>query len=170
MGKREDFWRSIRGEDGKSIVWPESLDERKALASRMLGASIVGALESIVHDALGRAGGAPPPADAQNREALERDAEVLRSLSTQQRDVVRRLLRETAYLSLYWPLVKASTVPGAALNLTITPTRGEHEAATSKPLVLTEFFGLQVLFLQWVDEFAEVIDRESHSPPSADSG
>ena len=171
MGKREAFWQSIYAEDGESIAWPRSEDERRGLASRILGASLVGAAEHIVTDALSRADGAPPPPDADNHAALLHDAEVLGSLSDAQREVVRRLLRETAYFSLYWPLVKVSNLPGAALNLTITPTPTEGDARISPPIVLTDFFGPHVLFLQWVEEFGEILDREPRSaPPGTGAG
>src|SRR5258706_11987642 len=158
MGKREAFWQSIYAEDGKSIAWPRAEAERKGLASRILGAAVVGAAEHIVTDAMSRADGAPPPAGADNYAALLRDSEVLSSLSDMQREVVRRLLRETAYFSLYWPMVKAGNLPGAALNLTVTPTLADGEAETSQPIVLTDFFGAHVLFLQWIEEFGEILD------------
>jgi hypothetical protein len=170
MGKREAFWQSIYAEDGESIAWPSSDEAKKALASRILGASMVGAVEHIVTDALSRADGAPPPPGADNHAALLRDAEVLSSLTPAQHEVVGRLLRETAYFSLYWPLVKAGNLPGAALNLTVTPTPREGAAQSAQPIVLTDFFGPHVLFLQWVEEFGEILDGEPRSAPGGSGG
>ncbi|HVJ17082.1 MAG TPA: hypothetical protein VM686_16690 [Polyangiaceae bacterium] len=159
MRKRDAFWQAIF--DGEQIAWPSSHDERQKLASRILGASIIGAAEHVLSDALRRADGTPPEPGSSDYPALLRDAEVLQTLSPAQRDVVQRLLRRTAYFALYWPLVKAGNLPGALLDLTVTPTSANSSDA---PLTLTDFSSPHTLFHQWVEEFGEILDREADEP------
>ena len=156
MTKRDAFWASV-ATDGDSIRWPTEKAGRTELACRVVGAQIVGAAEHCLAEALSRADGAPPAAGAADYTEKLADAEVLASLSPAQRDAVKRLLRESAYFALYWPLVKVGNLPGAVLDLVVTPVvqDGEDEL---EPCTLTEMFGAHVLFGNWVEEFADILD------------
>src|SRR5687768_15098793 len=120
MSKRDLFWESIRAGDDETVAWPAEFEGRCQLASKIVGATVVGAAEHVLCEALDRLGGLPPEPGSDEYEAKLQDANVLATLSNEQREVMARLLRETAYFSLYWPMVKIRTVPGLILRLSAT--------------------------------------------------
>lgn len=121
-----------------------------------MGAAVVGAAEHVLREALDRLGGLRPEPGSDGYQAKLHDANVLATLSDEQREVMGRLLRETAYFSLYWPMVKVRTLPGLALQLSATR---DSAGDTAETFGLTEFLEPHQLLVEWIDEFGELIDN-----------
>jgi hypothetical protein len=156
MSKRDLFWESLRAEDGESVAWPSEPEARSQLASKIVGATVVGAAEHVLREALDRLEGLSPDPGSDDYQAKLHDADVLAKLSDEQRAVVARLLRETAYFSLYWPMVKIRSLPG--LTLEMSASRGSTDAVP-ETFRLTEFLDPHQLLIGWIDEFGELLDE-----------
>jgi hypothetical protein len=162
MNKRDELWSSIWGTDGETIAWPAEDAERSALASNIVGATIVGAAEHVLGQSLDRLAGEPPKPGADDYQARLRAAKVFATLSDEQRAGVTRLLRETAYFSLYWPLAKLRNLPGVALRLVVD--RCDEDGAAQETFDLTETLDPHQLFTVFVENFAEFLDPQMPLP------
>jgi len=100
----------------------------------------------------------PPTPGSDDYQAKLRDAQVLAGLTNDQREAVARLVRETAYFSLYWPLVKIRNLPGTTVSL--LTTRHQSDASFPETFDLTQTLAPHQLLLGWIDEFGELLDQE----------
>lgn len=116
MGKRDEFWKSVWSEEGETVRWPRGRSKRGELAAKIVGATVVGAVEGVLGESLDRLAGERPAPGSANYQAENRDVQVLSTLSDEQRSAVTRLLRETAYFSIYWPMAKLRNRPDMACN------------------------------------------------------
>jgi len=57
MTKRDVFWKSIWAQDAETVAWPSDPDERGQLASKIVGAAMVGAAEQVLEESLERLNG-----------------------------------------------------------------------------------------------------------------
>jgi hypothetical protein len=161
MTKREVFWRSIWSEDGETVAWPSDAADRARLASQIVGAAIVGAAEHVLGASLDRLQGRGPAPGSDDYQKRLGDAHVLATLSSEQRTAVTRLLRETAYFSLYWPMAKIRTPPGVSVKW--LTERRDDESSSPETFDLTESLDPHQLLIQWLDEFGELLTAESSS-------
>jgi hypothetical protein len=158
--KRDALWESIWADDGETVAWPAEADARERLASRILGVTVIGAAEHVLTEALEKADGVPPKPGTDDYRSRLRESEVLKSLSAEQREVVKGLIRETAYFSLYWPFAKAGHLPGVELELTLR--RSSEDGSPDESFNLTSDFGPHVLLLEWTEEFGDVWARPAN--------
>ena len=157
MSKRSEFWESVYAVDADAITWPSDPVSRSALAGRVVGATVIGAIEHVLQTALAKIEGqAPEPGDDYLRN--QRDVEILQTLDEAQQDVVRRLLHRTAYAAGYWPLAKLRSLPDLAVDVVLLPVDKNHDELP--PSVLNDTCDLHSHLLEWVDDFADILPNE----------
>ena len=156
MKKTDEFRSAVFGADG-SLQLPTDQGARKQLALDLLGACIVGAIDSVVEDSQGLVDGRFT-AQEKYGSVFDRErpfVEGLAGLSTEQKSLVNQLLAKCAYDSLYWVLVKLTDfyAPEAYLDAKVArcDEDGEHEEILAD-LVDEDFFHY---FHDWVEKFCE---------------
>jgi hypothetical protein len=111
--------------------WPADESVRNTLASRLLGACIIGAMDGAVETGLS---------------TLEAD------FSPEQQAKVRRLMFETVKGVVFSILVKLDQFPGANLNLVLSGLENDDRLAS---IFEGDIFDLHDRLWGWISEFSE---------------
>jgi hypothetical protein len=156
MGKRDRFWKQVPWKDGERIEWPDSEAERAALASDLVGAKVIGALEAILEEQLEVVNGIPPKPGRDDFRAEAARREMFANLSETQRVEIRRVMKTACFGTLYWILVKLGNLPGADVDFIVQPITADDELLPKVGLKQTE---LHHLYLDWVERFSDDGDK-----------
>lgn len=132
--KLSEFWERVPSNTDGVIEWPDDAKEREKLAREILAAKFVGALEHVVEDALNAIEGTPPAAGTHEFLALNARAQVLSTLSVEQRDAVRDVITDLARSAAYWPLVKVSKDFSVLLDVVVSPRNADGKLLGDFPL------------------------------------
>ena len=152
MGKRDDFWETLSYDEEDAIRWPEEPLPRATLVRDVFGATVIGALESVLEDGLAAAAGQPPQPGASDYEVEAERRRVMASLSEEQRAEVCRLLKESCFGTLYWILVKLEHFPQGSVDFTVEPFSSQGVAF---PAVGIKALELHHPYFDWVERFSD---------------
>ena len=152
MGKRDDFWETLSYDEEGSIRWPEEPQARASAVRDVFGATVIGALESVLEDGLAAAAGQPPQPGAHDYEVEAERRKLMASLSAEQRAEVSRLLKASCFGTLYWILVKLEHFPQGSVDFTIEPFTKQGVAFPGVGIKATE---LHHPYLDWVERFSD---------------
>ena len=152
MGKRDDFWHSLRQDEEGELHWPEDPEARASLAKDILGARIIGAVEAVLDERLQIADGQPPKPgrDDYQQEATRRT--IFAQMSEEQRAAVRALLKSACFGTLYWILVRLKSYPGAAVDITMAPYTPD---GAELPVIGLNETELYFWYFDWVEKFSD---------------
>lgn len=146
LSKRDKFWADVPTNPDGDVAWPKDQDECRELASDIVGARVIGAIESILEDKLRVAAG-----EADDAEEDAARGEVFASMNDEQRAAVEGLLRSLCFNSLYWMLVKLRDCPDLEVDISVEPY-SDGEPLTKLGLNETE---LHALYFDWVEKFSD---------------
>ena len=154
MGKRDLFWDSVPTNDEGHLLWPADPDARTHMAGQVLGARLVGALDSILDDEVAAAEGRLPAPGSHNYEAEAKFRSVFATLSPQQREAVVRLVKRASSGTLYWALVKLDNFIGGNLDIVVHPWGPDGEPMASCVVNQDE---LHHMYFDWIEQFSDHI-------------
>lgn len=146
LSKRDKFWSDLPIHTDGGVAWPEDQDERRQLATDVVGARIIGAIEAVLENRLRVVAG--------EKDDVEENAargEVFASMTDDQRAAVEGLLRSVCFNSLYWMLVKLKDCPDLCIDISAQPY---SEGKPLAPLGLNET-ELHFLYFDWIEKFSD---------------
>lgn len=146
MNKRDEFWSNLPTDVSNCVAWPDDEDARRELATEIVGARIIGAIEAVLENRLSVVAG-----DEDDDEEADARGEVFKSMTDEQRSAVRGLLRSVCFNSLYWMLVKLKDCPDLEIDISAKPYSGGNPLS-SLGLNETE---LHFLYFDWIEKFSE---------------
>lgn len=152
MGKRDTFWSALPRDKSGDVDWPDDNDARLTLAADVVGARIVGAVESALETRLKVVAG-----EADDADEAEARGDVFSEMSGEQKAAVEGLLRSACFGSLYWMLVKLRECPGLEVDISLEPWQNDRPL---KRLRLTEEAELHHWYFEWMEKFSEHRDEE----------
>jgi hypothetical protein len=137
-------------EEGRA-VWPETVEDRRSTARLLFGEAVMDAVLGVAREMSAYVGPEPPvvePALWGGGEPLE----PLRTLSTEQRLAVARLVRETARLTAYSMFLGWEQFPHGRVHVAVAPNEAPSLHAGRVEIPVVEW---QQAFLDWEARAAE---------------
>jgi hypothetical protein len=151
----QHVWSEHIGPDGESH-WPDDQSKRDKLASRLLGACVVGSIDywlDLAFDALRN----PDASPARRRERVDADKDDARrslfaSLTPEQRAGVELLLAETVRGVVFSILADLDQFPGARVDLVAYDSDTQEKLASVGE---GDIFDLHDRLGGWIEEFSD---------------
>lgn len=144
MSKRDRIYEEF-SENG----YPDDPEKKKVFAARLLGARLVGALDSVIEEKIKQING-------EASESENQFVQDLKDIDPNQRKAVEALLIDTVKTSFYWMLVKMNNFPGY-LELNVL----EYDQNDDLKVIcdVGEDIELHHRYFDWVEEFSDYIDE-----------
>jgi hypothetical protein len=149
-------WDPYTNEHG-DLKWPSGADERNSLASRLIGAITVVALDGSM-DWAAELLRVPSPSPEWRRshtnwESYEAARNVFATLTTEQREWIERLVAHAAFGVMFSFLVHLDQFPGGWADIAIADPENENQQIASA--VNGDTLDLHDRLGGWIEEFSE---------------
>lgn len=143
MSKRDNIYTEF-AENG----YPENPEKKREFATRLFGAKVVGAMESVLEDKMKIVDGLGGKSENYN---------FLSKLDQKDKNELKSLLAKLTGDSLYWLLVKMASFPDEIeINLM---EYNEDESGLTKICEVQEAMELKFSYFDWVEEFSDYIEE-----------
>ena len=145
MSKRDKIYQEF-SENG----YPTDPEEKKEFAARLLGARLVGALDSVLEDKLKVLKGTETENNNPNYKAI-------RTLNDDQKEAVEALLKDSCRIYFYRMLLKMRNFPD---YLEVNVMELDEETDTLKKICdVGDEIELHHRYFDWIEEFSDNIDE-----------
>ena len=139
MSKRDDFYRKLF--DGDSVPLSNDTEVNTENGRRLLGAALVGRMDNAIETALA---------------TVEGDGEFA-SMTDEQRDAVRSLIRETAGLMLFSTCSRLDQFPGFDLAISLRTMPTDAPDMTEFVIASGDHDELHHAYHDWIQDFSDQI-------------
>lgn len=157
MSKRDPFYDALFPNDGLHL--PLDPAARKATALDLFGAVTAAAMDTVVEESNSLVDGQYTVRERYGAifENQRSFVEGLAGLSSEQRAVVRRLIRRTSSGLLFWYLSKLSQFPGLLLTIRLQSCDPQTDLLSDVAEIRDE--DLYCHFRDWLDRFSDTDDE-----------
>ena len=142
MSKRDDFYDELF--DGDTVPLSDDADTNVLNGRRLLGAALVGRMDNAIETALSTING---------------DSEFA-SMTDEQRDAVRDLIRETASLMLFSTCSRLDQFPGFDLAISLRTLPTDAPSMVEFTIASGDHDELHHDYYDWIEEFSDHVTED----------
>jgi hypothetical protein len=151
MNKQSEFWKLHTDASG-NIQWPQSTEERDSLARSLFGICLMEALDYWLAHADSCLDESAEPTSVRRHGEDPAYRTIFAAMTTEQRNTIRKFVRETAHGVLWSSLVHIDQIPAGVVEISLgddSNRRRIHPSADD----------LQDVLYDWVWQFSEFRDQ-----------
>jgi hypothetical protein len=163
MANRDPFLLHLKSDNDGNPIWPDDAAERRRFAGDIFGLAVIDALVETRDEMLRHVDGRWPSPGSGDYEADRRVADILSSMTPEQRQAVASLVRDTAHLSFYSLFMAFEHFNAGRIQVSVQPLSAGEVAEEQVPVKTEQIPEWHVTFLDWEDRFAEDGQRTEDS-------
>ena len=152
MRKGDEFFEALEYDEEGHVVWPEDPEERRRVASGLLGSKVIESVQSATQEMLSHVDGRwPAPGSARYEDDI-RVAEQFKAMSPEQRAAVESLVEQTARLVGFSIFLGVEHFGPGRVEMSVRPISKGEIAGGPIGLAVVEW---QQAYLDWEEQFGE---------------